>query len=255
MANKICFINQKGGVGKTTTTMQTAAYLTKNGKRVLMVDMDPQGNLTSYVGVSTEDRNTVAELLLGEAGFEETVQSTPYGDIVPSDEVLGFKEMIITGKVGRELLLSKALKAAAEQYDYVLVDCPPAINTFVYNVFLFVDNVVIVSEPGVFSAQGSGKLIETVRETTGAYDRKINVAGVLFTKNNNTKLADTVKASAEALFERHGVKAFRTSIGTFPAPIGESQMACQSLFDYAPKSKVTQQYAAAIEEILEAVKQ
>ena len=253
MANKICFINQKGGVGKTTTTMQTAAYLTKNGKRVLMVDIDPQGNLTSYVGVSTEDRNTIAELLLGEASFEETVQSTPYGDIIPSDEILGFKEMHITGKVGRELLLSKALKVAAEQYDYVLVDCPPAINTFVYNVFIFVDNVVIVSEPGVFSAQGSSKLIETVKDTAGAYDKDVKIAGVLFTKNNNTKLADVVKSAAQALFEKHGVKVFETTIGTFPAPIGESQMARQSLFDYSPKSKVTQQYAAAIKEILKEI--
>lgn len=254
MAHKICFINQKGGVGKTTTTMQAAAYLsTKKGKRVLMIDMDPQGNLTSCVGVNTDGENTVSELLLGEAKFEETVTTTPYGDIIPSDSSLGYREMEISGKVGRELLLFQALKDKLGEYDYVLIDCPPAINTFTYNVFMVADSVVVVSEVGFFSARGCGKMIDTVRQAVGVYDRNVYIAGILFTKNNQTKLAREIREQVELVSNEYGVKVFNTMIGTFPAPVGESQALCRSLFDYAPKHKVTAQYASAIEEIIEAV--
>lgn len=254
MAHKICFINQKGGVGKTTTTMQTAAYLTtKKDKKVLMIDMDPQGNLTTCVGVDTEGENTVSELLLGEAKFEETIKSTPYGDIIPSDSALGYREMEISGKVGRELLLFQALKDKLGAYDYVLIDCPPAINTFTYNVFMVADSVVVVSEVGLFSARGCGKMIDTVRQAVGVYDRDIHIAGILFTKNNHTKLAREIREQVELVSNEYGVRVFNTLIGTFPAPVGESQALCKSLFDYAPKHKVSAQYAAAIEEIIESV--
>ncbi|MBE6624232.1 MAG: ParA family protein [Ruminococcaceae bacterium] len=256
MARKICFINQKGGVGKTTTTMQTAAYLyTKKGKRVLMIDMDPQGNLTTCVGVNTDGENTISELLLGEAKFEETIMKTPYGDIIPSDSALGYREMEISGKFGRELLLFQALKDKLGDYDYVLIDCPPAINTFTYNVFMVADSVVVVSEVGLFSARGCGKMIDTVRQAVGVYDRNIHIAGILFTKNNQTKLAKEIREQVSLVSNEYGVKVFETMIGTYPAPIGESQALCKSLFDYAPKHKATAQYAAAIEEMIEAVEE
>jgi chromosome partitioning protein len=256
MAHKICFINQKGGVGKTTTTMQTAAYLyTKKGKRVLMIDMDPQGNLTTCVGVNTDGENTVSELLLGEAKFEETIMKTPYGDIIPSDSALGYREMEISGKFGRELLLFQALKDKLGDYDYVLIDCPPAINTFTYNVFMVADSVVVVSEVGLFSARGCGKMIDTVRQAVGVYDRNIHIAGILFTKNNQTKLAKEIREQVSLVSSEYGVRVFETMIGTYPAPIGESQALCKSLFDYAPKHKATAQYAAAIEEMIKAVEE
>lgn len=249
----ICFINQKGGVGKTTTTFQTAAYLTKKGARVLMIDMDPQGNLTACLGVNTDDQNTMAELLLGEATFAETVLSTVYGDLLPSDSALGYREMEINGKIAREQLLRKALKGSAETYDYILMDCPPAFNTFVYNALMATDHVVIVSEMGMFSALGCGKMIDSINGVA-AYGKDINIAGILFTKNNTTNLAKGVKGQVEQVSEKHGVKVFDTMIGTFPAPVGESQMAHQSLFDYVPNHKVTQQYKAAVEEIIAATK-
>lgn len=252
---KICFINQKGGVGKTTTTMQTAAYLTREGAKVLMIDMDPQGNLTSCLGVNTNDENTVTELMLSEASFSETVQPTAYGDLIPSDSALGYREMEIGGKPARELLLSKALKGNINEYDYVLIDCPPAINTFTYNVLLICDSVVVVSEVGLFSAQGCGKMIETVRNAVSAYDREIHIAGILFTKNNNTRLARDIREQVEAVVAEYGVKVYENVIGTYPAPVGESQAAHQSLFDYAPTHKVAAQYAAACAEIIESVKE
>lgn len=253
MVKKICFINQKGGVGKTTTTMQTAGYLSSKGAKVLMIDIDPQGNLTSCLGVNTDGENTVSELLLGEATFAETVKPTEYGDLIPSDSALGYREMEISGRVARELLLSNALKGQVDGYDYVLIDCPPAINTFTYNVFLFADNVVIVSEVGLFSAQGCGKMIDTVRQAVGAYARTINIAGILFTKNNQTRLAREIREEVEAVVSEYGVKVFDATIGTFPAPIGESQSAHKTLFDYAPKHKAAAQYEEACREIVAAV--
>lgn len=255
MAKIICFINQKGGVGKTTTTMQMAAYLTKQGAKVLMIDMDPQGNLTSCLGVNTDGENTIAELLLSEATFAETVKQTAYGDLIPSDSALGYREMEIGGKPARELLLSKALRGSVGAYDYVLIDCPPAINTFTYNVLLVAESVVIVSEVGFFSAQGCGKMIDTVRQAVAAYDRSIYIAGILFTKNNKTRLAREIREQVELVVSEYGVRVYQNMIGTFPAPVGESQAAHQSLFDYAPKHKVAAQYEAACVEIIKSVKE
>lgn len=255
MAQIICFINQKGGVGKTTTTVQMAAYLTRRNAKVLMIDMDPQGNLTSYLGVNTDDENTIAELLLSEATFADTVKPTTYGDLIPSDSALGYREMEIGGRPARELLLSKALRGNIDTYDYVLIDCPPAINTFTYNVLLLAKSVVIVSEVGFFSAQGCGKMIDTVRQAVAAYDRSINIAGILFTKNNNTRLAREIREQVEQVVADYGVRVYQNTIGTFPAPVGESQAAHQSLFDYAPKNKVAAQYEAACEEIIKSVKE
>lgn len=253
MTKKICFINKKGGVGKTTTTMQMAGYLSGIGAKVLMIDIDPQGNLTSCLGVNTDGENTISELLLGEASFSETVQKTAYGDIIPSDDSLCYREMEISGRVARELLLSNALKGQVDGYDYVLIDCPPAINTFTYNVFLFADSVVIVSEVGLFSAQGCGKMIDTVRQVVGAYNRTIDIAGILFTKNNRTRLAKEMREEVETVVSEYGVKVFETTIGTFPAPFQESQLAHKTLSDYAPKHKAAAQYEEACKEIMNAV--
>ena len=180
---------------------------------------------------------------------------TPYGDIIPSDSALGYREMEISGKFGRELLLFQALKDKLGDYDYVLIDCPPAINTFTYNVFMVADSVVVVSEVGLFSARGCGKMIDTVRQAVGVYDRNIHIAGILFTKNNQTKLAKEIREQVSLVSSEYGVRVFETMIGTYPAPIGESQALCKSLFDYAPKHKATAQYAAAIEEMIKAVEE
>ena len=253
MVKKICFINQKGGVGKTTTTMQMAGYLSRRGAKVLMIDIDPQGNLTSCLGVNTDGENTISELLLGEATFSETVMKTEYGDLIASDSVLAYREMEISGRLARELLLSNALKGQIDGYDYVLIDCPPAINTFTYNVFLFADNVVIVSEVGLFSALGCGKMIDTVRQAVGAYNRTVNIAGILFTKNNRTTVASVIREDAETVMKEYGVGVFNTKIGTFPATFQKSQIAHKTLFDYLPKHKATAQYEAACGEIVAAV--
>ena len=253
MVKKICFINQKGGVGKTTTTMQMAGYLSRRGAKVLMIDIDPQGNLTSCLGVNTDGENTISELLLGEATFSETVMKTEYGDLIASDSALGYREMEISGRVARELLLSNALKGQVDGYDYVLIDCPPAINTFTYNVFLFADNVVIVSEVGLFSALGCGKMIDTVRQAVGAYNRTVNIAGVLFTKDTRTKFAREIHTDVETVMNEYGVGVFATKIGTFPAAVAEAQAVHKTLFDYAPDHKATVQYEAACREIVTAV--
>ena len=246
---KICFLNQKGGVGKTTTTFQTAAYLTKHGKKVLMIDLDPQGNLTTCLGVNTTDLNTVTELMLGEAMFAETVMSTKYGDLLPSDDALGYREMEISSRMAREKLLANALKGKINKYEYILIDCPPAINVFVYNALMLTDEVVVVSEMGIFSAAGCGKMITTISAAAKAYDKKIKITGILFTKNNNTVLAKSVHEQVQQVSKTYGVGVFNTQIGTFPSVVGASQASCESVFDFEPDGKCAQQYAAAVEEI------
>lgn len=249
----VCFVNQKGGVGKTTTTVQTAAYLFGIGKKVLMVDLDAQGNLTLNMKVNTEGKNTICELLLGEATFEETVVSTSSGDILPADDSLGLRELIISGRPGREFLLKKALSSVVDRYDYILLDCPPAVNTLVYNALMVATDIVIVVNASAFSAQGCSKLIEKLDNFQDVFDKKFNIAGLLFTQYSPTNLEKTFATGMAELVSKHKVYAFEHKIKKAVA-IGESQARQMSIFEYKPNHEVAIQYKEAIKEIISKLK-
>lgn len=245
----ICFINQKGGVGKTTTTVQTAAYLTDIGKKVLMIDLDAQGNLTLNMDFNTTDANTICELLLSEASFPETVIKTKCGDLIPADDSIAYRELEISGKMGRESLLKIALQPYLKEYDYILLDCPPAINTITYNALNVATDVVLVVNAGAFSAQGCGKMISKINEFSKFASRKINIAGVLFNQYNQTVIAKNFSDEMAELVKKYGTTAIKSKIGKYVA-VEESQALKQSLFEYCPNDKVTLQFKEAIEEII-----
>ena len=177
----IVFMNQKGGVGKTTTCFHFAAYLKKLGKRVLCVDLDAQGSLSFCMGATTEGENTVFEFLTGAATFEETVQKTANGDVLPADNAIGIYSAKIEGKYN---LLSERLGSVKEQYDFVLIDCPPGINIYNYNALSAATSVVVTVQAEALSLLGLPQVFNLIKNSEVLFGKEINVAGILITMYN-----------------------------------------------------------------------
>ena len=145
MAKTISITNQKGGVGKTTTSINLAASLVKRGKRLLLIDMDPQGNATVGCGVNPEDiEQTIYDVLLGEVDAQDAITSSQCGvDVMSANGDLSGAQVELLNEIGRELRLQKALASQRAHYDYIFIDCPPALNVLTINALVASDSVLI----------------------------------------------------------------------------------------------------------------
>jgi len=250
MVKKIAFINQKGGVGKTTTSFNFAAYHTRLGEKVLGIDIDPQGNFTYNCGAEVpEDGKTIADLLLKKCTFDECVINTKYCDLLPANLDLTMSEMTIAAKQYKETLLSAALKNIIDQYDYIVVDCPPAFNVFVYNGLNFVDQICIVTRAQTFALMGIKQILTVLDGTNEASGRNVKIAGMIVTAYEPKAAA--AKAILEVL-ENYGTKkGFKVIDSKISKSnmVENSQNAQESIFDFAPKSKPALEYLAAFAEL------
>ena len=181
----IVIFNQKGGVGKTSTVVNLMAELTKQGKKVLAFDLDGQGNLTKFLKVPTEDKNTVRELLLKEASFIETVQKTQYGDVVPADEALQ-GELLRFASMPAFILSIKNIIKNLSGYDVVLMDCAPSPNQITVASLVAADYTIIPTEAEYFSADGVAKLYNTI-EQVKQLNEDLKVLGLLIVKYNGRR--------------------------------------------------------------------
>lgn len=183
MAKILCVSNQKGGVGKTTTTNALAMGLRRLGRRVLCVDFDPQGDLS--FGLRADNRvemqNSVYHALKGELLAVQTIQHTPFCDVIPANMLLSGIELEFTGK-GREYLLKNCLKPVLGQYDNILIDSPPALGILTVNAFTASDAVLMPVLPDIFSLQGLVQLSGTLDEVRQKSNPRIRPAGVLLTR-------------------------------------------------------------------------
>ncbi len=183
MAKILCVSNQKGGVGKTTTTNALAMGLRRLGRRVLYVDFDPQGDLS--FGLRADNRvemqNSIYHALKGELLAVQTIQHTPFCDVIPANMLLSGIELEFTGK-GREYLLKSCLKPVLNQYDNILIDSPPALGILTVNAFTASDTVLMPVLPDIFSLQGLVQLNGTLDEVRQKSNPKIRAAGVLLTR-------------------------------------------------------------------------
>ena len=167
MGKIIAFANQKGGVGKTTSAVNMAACLGAKGKTVLLVDVDPQGNATSGVGVSKKNMgSTIYDLLIGEARPEAVVQKTEFKnlDIIPSSIQLAGAEVELVEMEGRINRLKLAFAPLRDKYDFILVDCPPSLGLITLNAFTAVDTVFIPIQCEYYALEGLSQLISTIRQ-------------------------------------------------------------------------------------------
>jgi len=243
MVKTVAFANQKGGVGKTTTVINLAAALGEKGWSLLLVDLDPQANLTAGVGVDPgEVEKGMGELMLSRrVSFEDIIRecAIPGADLAPSGIELANFDINAARERGRERILAERLSEVAERYDLVMVDCPPAFNLLTVNALTAADGVVVPVQCYFYSLQGLASLISTIEDIREAYNPDLEIVGVLATAaETGTVIARLV---LERLREEFGSKVFRTVIRK-SVRVAEAPMYGLSLLQYAPSHDVSQAY-------------
>ena len=205
MGKIISITNQKGGVGKTTTCVNLAAFIAKAGNRVLIIDMDPQGNASSAVGVEpTKDDNTIYEVLIGECSAKEAIYpSVMEGlDVLPSTVDLSGAEVELVHLNNRENILKEALLQAKREYDYIFIDCPPSLSLLTVNALTATDSIIIPIQCEYFALVGLGQLMNTVKLIKKHLNPTIEIEGVLLTmKDARSNLVNQVAEEIQKYFK------------------------------------------------------
>jgi chromosome partitioning protein len=242
VAETITVLSQKGGTGKTTAVRTLADAYRRAGLEVLCVDLDPQGNLSDYFDVPADAAPTVADVLAGQARAADAV----YADILPANLGLAEAELVLGGKIGRELTLKRGLREIRRDYDLVLVDCPPSLGLLTVNALVAADHALITSEAEYFSLQGVEQALEVVEIARESLHPELEWLGVVL-NIADMRLVHSREA-LRTLQERFDSKVFSTSIRR-SVRYAESAERGVSILDYAPD--LGADYLALAGEVLE----
>ncbi|MCR4925530.1 MAG: AAA family ATPase [Clostridiales bacterium] len=249
MAKIYSISNQKGGVGKTTTTSSIAAALKERGYKVLVIDLDPQGNLGFCLGADIDNKPSIYEVLKGELKTQFAVQKVDAADIIISSILLSAIELEFTN-TGREFLMKEALANIKDYYDYILIDTPPNLGILTVNAFTASDAIIVPMLSDIFSLQGIAQLFETVERVRKYCNPKLYFAGILLTKfNKQALLSREVLGTAELIANDLHIPIFKTQIRS-SIKMSEAQSLQQTIMEYAPKNNVAKDYNAFVEELL-----
>ncbi len=246
----VSFANQKGGVGKTTSAVSIAACLSKRGKRVLLVDMDPQGNATSGVGVEKKQiKTTVYEALIGSAAPESAVLTTAYKNlwVIPSTMSLAGAEFELQDMDHREACAKAILEPLRDKYDYIIVDCPPTLGLLTINALVASDGVVIPMQCEYYALEGLSQLMISIKRIRKLYNPALQLTGILLTMYNG-RLILTTQVVAE-LKKYYADKLFKTPV-TRSVKLSEAPGFGEPISYYEPSGKSALQYAAIAKELM-----
>jgi chromosome partitioning protein len=254
MATVIVLTNQKGGVGKTTSSAALAVGLRKLGNKVLAIDLDPQGNLGFSLGLDIEKGHTVYEVLRGELSAECAIRHTKeYGDVITSNILLSEAELFLTGKE-RQLCLKQALAPLHAKYDYIVIDTPPALNILTVNAYTAADYLIITMASEILSLVGLVQLKETIHALQASVNPNLKVLGILMTKfMKRTNLSKEVLEMAESVATQIGTTVFQAKIRPSVAA-AEAPAHGMSIFDYSPRSNPALDYMEFVTETMRKIR-
>ncbi len=251
MGKIIAFANQKGGVGKTTTCVNVAAYIAAMGKRVLLIDLDPQGNATSGVGIEkTSSTKTIYNVIDGDAIIDEVIVSTevPGLDFVPATIDLAGAEIDLVQMPNRENVIKNRLSRIKDRYDYIFIDCPPSLGLLTVNALTSCNSIVIPIQCEFYALEGLTQLMNTIKLVKKHLNPSLDIEGVVLTmKDSRSNLISQVSEEIKAFF---GKKVFETSIPR-NIRLAEAPSHGTPIGMYDASSKGAKAYLDLAEEILQ----
>lgn len=250
MGYVIALANQKGGVGKTTTSVNLGACLADNGKKVLLIDLDPQGNATSGLGIDKKDiEESVYDVLINDVDLKDVILKSSHKglDIVPTTIALSGAEVELTNLMARETRLKDAFGDVKDEYDYILIDCPPSLGLLTINAFTACDSILIPVQSEYYALEGLSQLLNTIKLVRKHFNSDLKIEGVLLTMyDKRTNLGQQVNAEVKKYF---GDQVYDTIIPR-NVRLSEAPSHGQAIVDYDKRSTGAKVYQQLAKEVL-----